>query len=89
MSNSTTFLYYHLDQLTNTILVENLERVNFQNLLLEISRQERCDVVTAVAESHLRQVHGTEGEFLCKGSKCLHLQLPEAKNGNARRVSKY
>ena len=89
MSNGTTFLYCHLDKLTNTILVENLERVNFQNLLLEISRQERCDVVTAVAESYLSEVVGTEGEFLCKGSKCLHLQLPEAKNGNARRVSKY
>ena len=66
MSNGTTFLYCHLDKLTNTILVENLERVNFQNLLLEISRQERSDIVAAVTEGHLRQVLGTEGEFLCK-----------------------
>ena len=89
MSNGTTFLYCHLDELTNTILVENLERIDFQNLLLEICRQERSDVVAVVTEGHLCEVVGTEGEFLCKGSKCLHFQLPEAKNGNARRVSKY
>lgn len=33
---STTLLYCHLDELTNTVLVKYLEWVNLQNLLLQI-----------------------------------------------------
>ncbi len=49
-----------LDELANTLLVEHLERVNFQDLLVEVDGQEAGDVVAAVTEGHLRQVVGTE-----------------------------
>ena len=39
-TDSTTFLHGHLDELTYTILVENLERIHLQNLLLKVRRQE-------------------------------------------------
>jgi hypothetical protein len=39
-TNLTTLLHGILDKLTNTLLVEYLERVNLQDLLVEIYRQE-------------------------------------------------
>ena len=48
MLNGTTFLYRHLNQLAYTVLVKHLERIDFQNLLLEVSRQEGSDIVAAV-----------------------------------------
>ncbi len=39
-TGSTTILYCHLDELTNTLLVENLEWVNLQDLLLHVCREE-------------------------------------------------
>ena len=36
-TNLTTLLYSVLDELTNTLLVENLEWVNLQNLLVEVA----------------------------------------------------
>ena len=59
-TNLTSVLYCHLDQLTYTILVEYLEGVNLQDLLLEVCRQEACDVVTRIAEGHLCEVVGSE-----------------------------
>ena len=56
--------YGHLDELTYTILVENLEGVNLQNLLLEINGEEAGDVIAAVAEGHLREVVRAEAEVL-------------------------
>ena len=41
-----TVLNCHLDELTNTLLVENLERVYLQDLLLHVCRKECGDVVT-------------------------------------------
>ena len=71
-TNGTTFLYRHLDQLTYTVLVEYLERIDFEDLLLEVCRQERSDIVTAVTEGHLGEVVGTEGEVLrlCSDAVC-------------------
>ena len=71
-SNGTTFLYGHLDELTYTVLVENLERIHFQDLLLEVCRQERSDIVAAVTEGHLRQIVRTEAEVLslCSDTVC-------------------
>ena len=59
-TNLATFLNSELDETANTLLVENLEWVNLQDLLIEIYRQERSDIVTAVTEGHLRQVVSTE-----------------------------
>ena len=35
-----TIIHRHLDELTNTFLIKNLEWVNLQNLLLHICREE-------------------------------------------------
>ena len=43
-TNGTTFLYRHLDELTYTVLVEYLERIDFQDLLLEVNREEGSDI---------------------------------------------
>src|SRR6188508_2688816 len=51
-----TFLDGHIDELTDTRRIERLERVAEQNLLPQIVRQERVDVVAAETERHLRQV---------------------------------
>jgi hypothetical protein len=56
----TTFLNGKLDETAYTLLVEYLEWVNLQNLLIEVYRQERSDIVAAVTEGHLSQVVGTE-----------------------------
>ena len=45
-TDGTTLLSSHLNQLTYTILVEYLERVYLQDLLLQINRQERSDIIT-------------------------------------------
>ena len=63
-TNSTTFLNCHLNELANTFLVKHLERIGFQNLLLQIYRQEGSDIVTAVTEGHLRQVVCSKAEVL-------------------------
>ena len=48
-----------LDELADTLLVEHLERVNLQNLLVEVDGQERGDVIAALSVGHLREVFGT------------------------------
>ena len=59
-TDSTAFFCCHTNQLSHTILVENLERVYFQNLLFQINRKERSNIVTGITEGHLRQVICTE-----------------------------
>ena len=44
----TAFLHSELDETTDTLLVEYLERIYLQDLLVEIYRQERSDIVAAV-----------------------------------------
>ena len=44
----------NLYQLSHTILIENLERVYFQNLLFQINRKERSYIITRITEGHLR-----------------------------------
>jgi hypothetical protein len=56
----TTFLHSELDETAYTSLVEYLEWVNLQDLLVEVYRQERSDIVAAVTEGHLGQVVSTE-----------------------------
>ena len=56
----TAFLNGKLDETAYTLLVEYLEWVNLQNLLIEVYRQERSDIVATVTEGHLSQVVGTE-----------------------------
>ena len=56
----TTLLHSKLDETANTLLVEYLERIYLQDLLVEVYRQERCDIVAAVTEGHLSEVVGTE-----------------------------
>ena len=46
----TTFLHSELDETAYTLLVEYLEWVNLQDLLIEVYRQERSDIVAAVTE---------------------------------------
>ena len=43
--DSTSLFSSHAHQLSYTILVEYLERVYFQNLLLQINREEGSDIV--------------------------------------------
>ena len=43
-----------------TTAVEHLERVYFQNLLFQINRKERSDIVTRISEGHLSQVIRSE-----------------------------
>ena len=45
-TNGTTLFCCHTYKLTYTILVEYLERIDFQNLLLQINRQEGGDIIT-------------------------------------------
>src|SRR5215510_10297122 len=52
------------DQLAHALLVEHRERVDGQELLLQIEGQELADVVAAVTERHLREVVRAEGEEL-------------------------
>ena len=59
-TNGTAFLYSHLDELTHSVLVQYLERIDAQDLLVQLSRQEAGDIVTRVTEGHLSQVIGTE-----------------------------
>lgn len=44
-TDSTSLFSSHAHQLSYTILVEYLERVYFQNLLLQINREEGSDIV--------------------------------------------
>ena len=59
-TNCTAFFCCHTYQLSHTILVEHLERVYFQNLLFQINRKERSNIVTRITEGHLCQVVCTE-----------------------------
>src|SRR6056297_650694 len=54
----TTFGDAHLDQLPDAGLVERLKRVDFEDFLFHVVRQESADVVTAVTERQLCQVVG-------------------------------
>ena len=55
-----TSLHGVLDEFADTLLVEHLEWVYLQDLLIEVYRQERSNVVTRVTEGHLSQVVSTE-----------------------------
>lgn len=61
---SSPTLYGHLDQLTYTLLIKLLEGVYAEDLLVEVDRQEASDIISAVAEGHLRQVVRPEAEVL-------------------------
>ena len=39
-ADSTSLFCSHTHQLSHSILIENLERIDFQNLLFQINRQE-------------------------------------------------
>ena len=56
----TSILHGILDEFAHTILVEHLERVNLEDFLVEIYREEGCDVITALSECHLCEVVCTE-----------------------------
>ena len=55
-TDSTAFLCSHTYQLTHTILIENLERIYFQNLLFQINRKERSDIVAKKLRSYLKKL---------------------------------
>lgn len=59
-----SFVYRHLHQLSHAILVEHLEWVHVQNLLFQIRGQEAGNVVTTIAEGHLRKVVGAKAKVL-------------------------
>ena len=61
---SRPFLMPIFDQLADAVDVDRLERVDRQDLLLQVRRHEPLDVVAAEAERHLRQVVGAEAEEL-------------------------
>ncbi len=66
-TDGATLLDGALDELANTVLVQNLEGIHLQDLLLQICGQEAGDVVAGVTERHLRQVVRAEAEVLCLG----------------------
>ena len=63
-TRGATFLNGHFDQLANTRFVDLLERVGFEDLLFQVVRQERANVVATVTEGHLSQVVRAEAEEL-------------------------
>ena len=46
------------DQATDAFLVDDLEGVLVQDTCLEVSRQERADIVAREAKGHLREIIG-------------------------------
>ena len=56
----TTFLHGKLDETAYTLLIEYLEWVNLQDLLVEIYRQERSNIVAALTGDHLSPVAATD-----------------------------
>jgi len=54
----------NLYQLADSLLVENGERILFQDAFLEICRQHFVDVVARETESGLGEVIGSEGKEL-------------------------
>lgn len=54
----------NLDELSHTFLVEHLERIDLEDLLFQVDGEEGGDIVARVAEGHLREVVGTEGEVV-------------------------
>ena len=60
LANRTPFGNTTLNKLANTGCIQRLERINRQDLLRQLVRQEAIDVVSAVTERHLRQVICTE-----------------------------
>ena len=52
------------DQLADALLIDRLERIFRQNLLVDVLGKERAGIVARVAERHLRQIVGAEGEEL-------------------------
>ena len=52
----TALLDRRLDELTDTGLINRLERISIEDALLEVVSEEPADVVAAEAVRHLRQV---------------------------------
>ena len=50
----------HLNELTNTFLVEYLERILLEDAQVLVDGEELASVITRVTEGHLGQVVGTE-----------------------------
>ena len=58
-----TTLYAHAHELTDATLIDGLERVAFEQALLEICRHHAAlHIVAAETERHLREVVGSEAE---------------------------
>ena len=60
--HAAAFEYSLTYELANTVDIQNLERVIFENALFEVDRQEFSYVITRVTKCHLRQVIGSERE---------------------------
>ncbi len=52
----TAFLHAHTNQLSNPFLVENLERIIFQNSFFQINRKKLTGIVTRITKSHLGKI---------------------------------
>ena len=52
-TNRTPLFRSHTNQLAYTVLVKHLEWVYFQNLLFQINRKERSNIITRITECHL------------------------------------
>ncbi len=53
------------DQLTDTFLVNGLERIIGQNFQIKVFWQEATDIIPAEAKAHLCEVVGAETEEVC------------------------
>ncbi len=49
-----------LNELTDTLLIENLEGVLFENTLVDVFGKEHTGIIPGITESHLGQVIGAE-----------------------------
>src|SRR5699024_4267674 len=67
-TDGTALFGSHTNQLSHSILIKNLERINFQNLLFQVNRQERSDIIARITEGHLCQVICSEGKELGRRS---------------------
>src|ERR1039457_4781214 len=64
LAGFTAFFNSDRDQLTDSIHIDDLERIDGKDLFTEVFRKETTDIVPRKSEGHLCQVIRTKGEEL-------------------------
>ena len=63
-SRVSSFVYGDSHELAHAFLIEDVEGVNGEDLLFDVSGEEATDIVSGETEGHLGEVVGSEGEEL-------------------------